>query len=430
MSHTAADAERAWDFGMVDADLVAFPFCEVLQEEEWSTGSLHAAVSYWRENNRVRWSASTRINYFRVAAFRSALHARSRKKGAEEGSENVISWDAVFSSRSGVVESVDPTKSSLTVRRASDGHKYTWRVGTKQIVVSPGELVEQNQIIAAAVAPLQRNDLTCPGKLPEEHIAALLESRERTQRFTGAKLARLKGERQFSDAIQSLALDAEEDIYVRIEAISYLISVLQKPARPLFEPFLDGQDEQVRLEAAIALGECGSDESVELLCDIVRDQGRPYFLRSAAAWSLSQTRTLLASRHLVQAFSDVNLRLREEALDGLAVIGSAAIPALLDGLMHSDETVSAGSAEALRRNPPLTKVVIDKLISELASGTPQKWAIWLIGHLPRDHFASAVAGLQTARPDLHFAVSLLWSFVESWIARRWELCPIARMLDQ
>jgi HEAT repeat protein len=192
---------------------------------------------------------------------------------------------------------------------------------------------------------------------------------------------------------------------------------------------LDGQDDQVRLEAAIALGECSTDESVELLCDIVRDQNRPFFLRSAAAWSLSQTRTPSASKHLVQAFSDVNITLREEALDGLATIGSSAIPALLDGLGSADETVSAGAAEALRRNQPLAKEVIDRLIGDLATGTPQKWAVWLIGHLPREHFASAVASLQSGRPELHYAVSLLWSFVESWIARRWELRPTARMLD-
>jgi site-specific DNA-methyltransferase (cytosine-N4-specific) len=105
MSHTPTDAERSWDFGMVDSDLVAFPCCEVRADDEWSAGSLHEGVSYWREKNCVRWVASGRINYFSVAAFRSALHSRSRRKGAEEGSENTISCqdartgDAMISSR-------------------------------------------------------------------------------------------------------------------------------------------------------------------------------------------------------------------------------------------------------------------------------------------------------------------------------------------
>src|SRR5258708_25968702 len=116
-------------------------------------------------------------------------------------------------------------------------------------------------------------------------------------------------------------------MYVRLEAISYLVSVVKEPARPLFGTFLDGQEEQVQLEAAIALGECRSTNAIELLCEIMRDPKRPLFLRSAAAWSLSQTRSESASEHLVRAFSEVDLRLREEALDGFAAIRSSAIPA-------------------------------------------------------------------------------------------------------
>jgi hypothetical protein len=415
---------------MVDSDLIAFPFCAVEEEGEWSGGSLYGAVSYWRENNWVRWATRGRINYFRVATFRSALHARSRTKGAEEGSESVISWDAIFSSRCGIVDAVDPATQRVTIRRSLDGHRHTWRVGAKQIVVTPGQQVEQNEIIACAVAPTLRDDLVCPGRRPRDHVATLLASRERTQRFTGVRLARLDAERAYSGVVHSLAQDAEEDIYVRLEAVSYLASVMQEPADVLFGPFLNGQDQQVQLESAIALGECGSNEAIESLCNIVQDPKRPLFLRSAAAWSLSQTRTETASRQLVQAFAEVSTRLREEALDGLAAIGSAAIPALLEGLRHSDDTISAGCAEVLRRYQLPTKDVVETLVRELESGSPQPWVVWLIGHLPREHFASSVASLQEVRPELHYAVSLLWSFVESWIARRWELRPIARMLEQ
>src|SRR5579859_4016614 len=52
MSHSEADAERAWDFGMVGADLVAFPIC-VNQTFLWSSGKFGADSSYWHERNRV-----------------------------------------------------------------------------------------------------------------------------------------------------------------------------------------------------------------------------------------------------------------------------------------------------------------------------------------------------------------------------------------
>ena len=49
--------------------------------------------------------------------------------------------------------------------------------------------------------------------------------------------------------------------------------------------------------------------------------------------------------------------------------------------------------------------------------------VWLAGHLPRERLAGAVAGLQRTAPELHYAITLLWSFVESWVGRRWELRP-------
>src|SRR4051812_46969882 len=48
MSHSD-DEERAWDYGMVDADLIAFPVCEVGDESYWSAGLLTEQVSYWHE---------------------------------------------------------------------------------------------------------------------------------------------------------------------------------------------------------------------------------------------------------------------------------------------------------------------------------------------------------------------------------------------
>jgi hypothetical protein len=431
MSHSATDAERAWDFGMVDTDWIAFPVCQAVHDSTWSSGSLSDAVSYWREKSCVRWSAAGPISYFPVAAFRTRLHARSRVKGVEEGSENVIAWRAIFSTRAGVVEMIDPRQNLLTIRRTTDGHKHTWCVpGDHQIVVSLGQKVKMGELVASAVAPVSRDGLHCPGNFTEGHIQSLLESRERTQRFTGVKLARLCRQTTVVDAVRSLASDQEEDIYVRLEAVSYLTSVLSESARSLFGPFLQSQDEQGQLETVIALGESASNEAIELLCEIVSDSSHPFFLRSAAAWSLSQTRTEAASRQLVRAFSDVDPALREEALEGLAMIGSSAIPALFDGLRHGDRNVNAGCAEALRRGQPHAEHVVDRLLNELRSAHPQTWAVWLVGHLPREQFASAIAGLQADKPELHYAVSLLWSFVESWIARHWELRPSARLMEQ
>src|SRR5438128_731347 len=70
MSHSPTDAERAWDYGMVDADWIAFPVCVAVEEADWSAGGLDRGVSYWRQKNWVRWQSGGFTNYFTVAAFR------------------------------------------------------------------------------------------------------------------------------------------------------------------------------------------------------------------------------------------------------------------------------------------------------------------------------------------------------------------------
>ena len=187
---------------MVDSDWIAFPVCKSVAEADMTAGALRDGISYWRQRNWVKWQASGTINYFTVAAFRSELHATSRTKGVEEGSENVIAWDATFSTREGIVDMVadEGGVGTVTVRRASDGNRYTWKIkGQKRIVVAEGQHVGCNQVLASAVPPLPTSSLPCSGSLPQDFIARLLQSRERTLRFTGIKLARLLEDAHFCD---------------------------------------------------------------------------------------------------------------------------------------------------------------------------------------------------------------------------------------
>lgn len=81
MSHSPTDAERAWDYGMVDDDWIAFPVCEAISQADWSTGALRENVSYWHEKNWVRWRGTGTINYLTVAAFvPSSTHVRGQRE--------------------------------------------------------------------------------------------------------------------------------------------------------------------------------------------------------------------------------------------------------------------------------------------------------------------------------------------------------------
>lgn len=283
--------------------------------------------------------------------------------------------------------------------------------------------------LVSRVRPENDDDLRCPGVRPEDHLSQLLASRERTQRFTGVKLARLQRNNSVGTTIASLEHDQEEDMYIRLEAAVYLVAVRGESAEHLFAPYLANPDQQIRLEAVISLGEVSTYECIRMLSAILDDGQPPYFARSAAAWCLSRIGGSEGCLRLVRAFGDVDQNLREEALEGIVSLDSDAVPVLLAGLREMEPAIAAGCAEALRQQGALSDETIRELTTQLASDSPSVWAVWLTGHLPRERLAGAVADLQESVPELHYAITLLWSFVESWIARRWELQPNAILPD-
>ncbi len=423
MSHSYTDAERAWDYGMVDADVIAFPICKPADETSWSSGKLRSQESYWHSRERIRWEVEGCINYFRVGDFRKVAHTRSSTKGVTEGSETSISWKAIFSTRRGVVEAI--TGERITIRRESDGHVYTWRnLQGLPVMVEEGSTVEKNQVIASFVQPLYDDALQCPRSLSFDRMQFLLKSPERTQRFTGIKLARLRSIPQFADLVLEVISHPEEDIYVKLEGAVYLSRVCGESAQDLFGPYLKASDGQIRLEAVVALAETATPEAVEILAAILDQNGAPFYLRSAAAWALGRISTDRAVERLVQAFSDIDQNIREEALEAVAELGDRALQHLIAGVLDDDDDIAAGAAEAIRRQALVPPDVVQKIIGEVREVPDRVWPVWLLGHLNgREYIAAAVAELQGSRPEAHYAITVLWAFAESWIAQNWELRP-------
>jgi len=421
MSHSPADQERAWDFGMVDGDYIGFPVCEALDEKYWSAGRLKADNSYWHERNWVRWQLKGKINYFRVATFRGSPHTKVSTKGVTEGSETSVSWDSVFASSNGDVETLEGRR--ITIKRTGDGRRNTRTIPPAyELFVKQGDPVRLNQVIAGLIRPLIGEEIACPGQMPSGHITQLLESRERTQRFTGVKLARLRKEPQYREAVRELSVDRDEDAYIRLEGLSYLTAVCGDPARELFTPYLQSVNPQTQLESVIALGEAANTGAIELLSEILDDQKQPYFVRSATAWCLSRVGRLNAATRLMKAFADIDHNIREEALEGLVSIGGLAVPLLVEGLGEVDPAIAAGCAEALRQQQHnLPADMLAKISADAKDAASPSWAAWLLGQLPREQVMNAIADVQDSAPALHYALSLLWAFTESWIARRWEL---------
>jgi hypothetical protein len=400
---------------MLDTDWIAFPILAA-DERVWNAGALEARRSLWRERTLTSWHLVGHVNLFTVSAFRNVTPKQVQAKGVTEGSEVQVKWKARFAASAGKVTAVSDKRLDYTTDQTSKRVRH-FRLGDgEHSFLSPGDMFEQNQVVAGQVAPLNPEQLQCSAGCGHARLEQMLGSRERTVRFTGCKLARVKKDSGLIDAIRELAVDPEEDAYVRMEARSYLCEVAGDSADEQFRStLLEDSDDQMRLEAAVALAETRTASAFDLLRLVLEDQAQPLFLRSACAWGIGCHGTKEAAECLVRAFGDVAPEIREEALVALEDLGSAGIDPLLKGLSEESSDVAAGAAEALRR----IRAVPAKDIAALAEQSNSTWPAWTLAHLPKDAVTPYIAALQSKRPHVHYAVSVLWTFLESWIAEDW-----------
>ena len=415
MSHSPSDAERAWNFGMLDSDWIAFPILSA-KEGAWSGGALDSHRSLWRERTLTTWDVEGRINLFRVASFRGVAPKQLKPKGVSEGSEIQVKWKARFAPSGGRIVNVSSGRLDYSLDD-NNGKARHFRLGAdERAFLATGDQFEVNQVVAGQVAPLTASASRCAGGCDTAKLTQMLGSRERTVRFTGCKLARFAKDATLASEVRDLAEDDEEDAYVRMEARSYLCEVAGDSADAQFRAtLLSDTDDQMRLEAAVALAETHTQSAFNLLRHVLEAAEQPLFLRSACAWGIGCHGTKEAAEVLVRAFADVSPAIREEALVALQGLGSVGFDPLLKGLEAASAEVAAGAAETLRR----IRGAPAKEIATLAERADSTWPTWALAHLPKDAVAPYIAALQSRRPEVHYAVAVLWTFLESWIAEDW-----------
>jgi len=109
---------------------------------------------------------------------------------------------------------------------------------------------------------------------------------------------------------------------------------------------LHSSDEEVREEAARALGELGDTRAVEPLIALLRDENR--YVRREAAKSLGKIGDERAIVPLIEALKDEDRYGREGAAEGLGDMGERAFPHLVAAMKNPDWHVRMGAAIALR----------------------------------------------------------------------------------
>jgi hypothetical protein len=403
MSHSLNDPKRAWDAGMRDDDLVSI------------------GVFEQNDDSPVDLQQISPIHFVSVKDMRKAFVAGqvsiTQPKGVEEGSEIRVMWTCAAANQRSVVFAVESGRISLTPLPEARRQSIQLSRGKGKITLLPqvnaGDAVEANQIVASVV-PVNTK-LQCPTSVSEAYFIDKLASVNLSERYAAAKALRYRGYTTAKPMLESRMTDADEDIYVQLEAAAALAAyddpngwafMENKLRSPVMTVPLETQ-----LETVIVASEIPKSRSEQLLIEVLRDSQRDDELRAGAAWALGQFASATSATALVDTFNSSPLEIKVEAARALLRIAEPQIPHLIDLLKNGDPAKRDGLSWVLARtgkfNPSDMVVGADENL--------RKWMSYVIGY-GKDKFVQGdVEAICKADPEVYFAASVLWQIVASWV---------------
>lgn len=403
MSHSLNDPKRAWDAGMRDDDLVS--------------------IVVFEQNNDspIDLKQISPVHFVSVRDMRQAFLADqvsiTQPKGVEEGSEIRVVWTCAASNHQSVVSGVEPGKIILTPTNPARKQTIQLNRSRGKITLLPqvniGETVEANQIVASVVPA--RIALPCPAPVSEFYFMDKLASVNLSERYAAAKALRYRGYTLAKPVLEARMLDADEDIYVQLEAAAALAAYDEPNGWEFMENKLRSSIMSIpletQLETVIVTSEIPKTRSERLLIEVLQDSQRDDELRAGAAWALGQFASATSATALVDTFNSSPLEIKIEAARALLRIAQPQIPHLVDLLKNGDPAKRDGLSWVLARTGRFNP----SEIINMNDNNLRKWISYIVG-LGKDKFdESDVEAICHADPEVYFAASVLWQIVASWI---------------
>jgi hypothetical protein len=403
MSHSLNDPKRAWDAGMRDDDFVSI----VVFEQ--NVGS------------PIDLKQISPVHFISVKDMRKAFSAKqvsiTQPKGVEEGSEIRVMWTCASANQRSVVFAVEPGRLSLTPIPESRRQSIQMSRSKGKITLLPqvkvNETVDANQIVAAVV-PVYKT-LKPPKSVNEAYFKSKLTSVNLSERYAAAKALRYRGYTTAKSELKARMTDAEEDIYVQLEAAAAIAAFGDQSGWAFMENKLRSPAMTVpletQLETIIVASEILDNRSETLLIEVLQDSQRDDELRAGAAWALGQFVSARSASALVDTFNSSPLEIKVEAARALLRIAEPQIPYLINLLKIGDPAKRDGISWVLARTGKFNP-------SDMVAGADdnlRKWMSYIVGY-GKDKFVQGdVEAICKADPEVYFAASVLWQIVASWV---------------
>jgi len=399
MSHSSADETRGWDFGLKDEDYVAIVVCEKIGEEP------------------IDWIANDNVQYIRISDLRDALEnnrvIQEKPKGSQEGFESRLTWPSSVASSDGKVTEIS---NRIKFKRSSDKRTISLALSKKGVslitCVTAGEEIRRYQVLASVVPVLK--------EVPTREIDTqsfylnMLESTSISERYGAAKAFFFLACGFDVNPLVERINDSDEHIYVKLEAAAALARSDVPIGYDFIESVLSSDYLEHRLEAVIILGELPSEQSGQLLIQVLSDNSQHEEIRGGAAWALGELNLKSTIRCLVSAFNEVSLPVRIEAARALKKMCRSHVEEILEFFRSSSESERPGVSWALGKYGQWD---MNELLERIDPGNidMRQWSAYIIGSSDQNRIINDIESLKKTDPQLYFAVTVLWKITSTWI---------------